>query len=290
MYDVIVFQNLRFRPSTKKSDKPAFLKNSTLQTLFLNMCFWYPRTPFTCRRKVETEKRVRLRVKKYRHTCGRDLNIVSQMVFRTLRSLRSILTDNPPSPGKVGYTTGVYVPNSFRTMVWVLLCTTRNRYLKVLWEGTYIHGFRPYPPRRLESLQMLLQRQHFLLSHLNKKALVRPGFESATDRRSLNWANRAVVRFSLLCYLSSLRHVPVLCTGNFRQLHSLVQESNNSLSYFMHVFTQNGTFVFYDNAEPFRETFVTVKEQGSSCPDTILSPITEGVLVELGVSNKEVRT
>jgi len=71
-------------------------------------------------------------MKKYRHTCGRDLNIVSQMVFRTLRSLRSILTDNPPSPGKVGYTSGVYVPSSFGTMVWVLLCPTRNRYLKVL--------------------------------------------------------------------------------------------------------------------------------------------------------------
>ena len=60
----------------KKSDKPAFLKNSTLRTLLLNMCFWYPRTPFTCGGKVETEKRVRLRMKKYRHTCGRDLNIV----------------------------------------------------------------------------------------------------------------------------------------------------------------------------------------------------------------------
>ena len=136
MYDVMVFQNLRFRPSTKKSDKPAFLKNSTLRTLFLNMCFWYPRTPFTCGRIVETEKRVCLRMKKYRHTCGRDLNIVSQMVFRILRSLRSILTDNPPSPpnppnppspGKVGYTTGVYDPSPFRAMMWVLLCPTRNR-------------------------------------------------------------------------------------------------------------------------------------------------------------------
>ena len=41
--------------------------------------------------------------------------------------LRSLLTDNPPSPGKVGPTTGVYVPYSFRTVVWVLLRPTRTR-------------------------------------------------------------------------------------------------------------------------------------------------------------------
>ena len=34
---------------------------------------------------------------------------------------RSLLIDNPPSPGKVEHTTGVYVPCSFRSMVWVLL-------------------------------------------------------------------------------------------------------------------------------------------------------------------------
>ena len=41
--------------------------------------------------------------------------------------LRSVLTDNPPSPGKVGHNTGVYVPYSFRTVVWVLLRPTRTR-------------------------------------------------------------------------------------------------------------------------------------------------------------------
>ena len=77
--------------------------------------------------------------------------------------------------------------------------------------------------------------------------------------------------------------------GNFRQLHSLIQESNNTLSYFMHVFTQNGTFVFYDNAEPFRETIVIVKEQGGNCSDFTLSPTTEIILVKSGISNTEVR-
>ena len=41
--------------------------------------------------------------------------------------LRSLLTENPPSPGKVDHTTGVYVPYSFRTVVWVLLRPTRTR-------------------------------------------------------------------------------------------------------------------------------------------------------------------
>ena len=41
--------------------------------------------------------------------------------------LRSLLTDNPPGPGRVGHTTGFYVPYSFRTVVWVLLRPTRTR-------------------------------------------------------------------------------------------------------------------------------------------------------------------
>ena len=33
-----------------------------------------------------------------------------------------------PSLGEIGHTTGVYVPHSFRTVVWVLLRSTRTRY------------------------------------------------------------------------------------------------------------------------------------------------------------------
>ena len=51
--------------------------------------------------------------------------------------LRSLLTDNSPKPGKVGQTTGVFVPYPFRIMVWVLLRPTRTRSGKVLWDGTY---------------------------------------------------------------------------------------------------------------------------------------------------------
>lgn len=76
--------------------------------------------------------------------------------------------------------------------------------------------------------------------------------------------------------------------GNFRQLHSLVRESNDSLDYFVHVFTQNGTFVFYDNAEPFRETIVNVVGQGATCGDISISPTTEQTLTTLGISSSKV--
>ena len=72
-----------------------------------------------------------------------------------------------PQPIKVGHTTGVYDPYSFRIIVmWVLLCPTRTNQCKCCDMGPTV--FHPYP-RRLESLyhlQMSLQREHFLLSYL----------------------------------------------------------------------------------------------------------------------------
>ena len=45
MYDIIVFENLRFRRSKdkRKPGKPAFSKTSTLENVFEKMCF---RSPF----------------------------------------------------------------------------------------------------------------------------------------------------------------------------------------------------------------------------------------------------
>ena len=44
MYDIIVFENLRFRPSKRKrkAGEPAFSKISTLESVFEKMCFWRP--------------------------------------------------------------------------------------------------------------------------------------------------------------------------------------------------------------------------------------------------------
>ena len=77
--------------------------------------------------------------------------------------------------------------------------------------------------------------------------------------------------------------------GNFRQLHSLIQDSNNSLTSFVHVFTQNGTFVFYDNADPDVEIIVTMKDRGTSCSDISVAPATENTLRRVGVANSQVR-
>ena len=60
---------------------------------------------------------------------------------------------------KVGHTTGVYVPYSFRTVVWVLLRPTRTDQWKCCETGPT--SFRPYP-RRLESLT--IYRYHYKCS------------------------------------------------------------------------------------------------------------------------------
>ncbi len=56
--------------------------------------------------------------------------------------------------------------------------------------------------------------------------------------------------------------------GNFRLLHSLIRDTNKSLSTFTNVFTEAGVFVFYDNAEPSREMIVKVTADGERCSDT----------------------
>ena len=82
--------------------------------------------------------------------------------YEVIPTLRSLLTDMPPIPGKFGHTTGVYVPYSVRTVVWVLVSASRTRYVKVLWEGTNT-VFRPNSRVMSNRLQMSLQKQHFLL-------------------------------------------------------------------------------------------------------------------------------
>ena len=54
-----------------------------------------------------------------------------------------------PQPVKVGHTTGVYVPYSFPTVMWVLLHPTSRNQCKCCETGPSV--FRPYP-RILESL------------------------------------------------------------------------------------------------------------------------------------------
>ena len=73
---------------------------------------------------------------------------------------KCVLTDNPPSPGEVDYTTGVYVPQE--PDKWKC-CETGPT------------DFCPYPgivEYETNRLQMSLQRQHFLLSYLKTLRVV----------------------------------------------------------------------------------------------------------------------
>ena len=78
-----------------------------------------------------------------------------------------------PQPVKVGHTTGVYDPYSFRIVVWVLLRPTRTNQWKCCETGPTV--FRPCP-RRLESVTIC--RCHY----------------KGSTFFSPNWANQALER------------------------------------------------------------------------------------------------
>ena len=93
---------------------------------------------------------------------------------------KCVLTDNPPIPGEVVHTTRVFVPYSFRSVVWVLLRPTRTNKWKCC--ETLPTVFCPYL-RRLESLTIC--RCHckgsiFSSVILRPWMLVQPGFEPTT--------------------------------------------------------------------------------------------------------------
>ena len=82
---------------------------------------------------------------------------------------------------EVDHTTGVYVPYSFQTLVWVLLCPTSTDQWKCCEMGPVV--FCPYP-RRLESLTIcwcLYKGSTFFSVIKRSWVLVRPGFEPATS-------------------------------------------------------------------------------------------------------------
>lgn len=128
-----------------------------------------------------------------------------------------------------------------------------------------------------------------------------PGLTISNPILCLNNEKAVVFRVEINPVNRSLSHYPryrknhLLNTndrfdyGNFRQLHSLVQESSNTLTHFVHVFTQSGTFVFYDNADPNIEVIITVKDKATTCSGVLVAPITEGNLRSAGVKNSEVR-
>ena len=68
-----------------------------------------------------------------------------------------------PQPGKVSHTTGVYIPYSFQTVLWVLLHLKWIDQWKCCETGAS-YGFLSLleKTRKCNHLQISLQRQHFL--------------------------------------------------------------------------------------------------------------------------------
>ena len=58
-----------------------------------------------------------------------DHEVIPMKIKIKIIPLRSLLIDNPPSLGKVGHTTGVYVPYSLRTVVHVGSFTSHKNQL-----------------------------------------------------------------------------------------------------------------------------------------------------------------
>ena len=153
----------------------------------------------------------------------------------------------PTEPRKVGHPTRVYVPNSFQTVVWVLISPTSTRYVKVLWDGTYSFPSLSEKTRKSIHLQMSLQRQPFLLSYLKglsvgpAKVWIR-NLPSA-DQCSPKWANQVVIK----CKLSV--NISTECLPTYRSIcqlsasHMLV-EFRSSVS---HVLTEVSTKCCHGN-------------------------------------------
>ena len=100
---------------------------------------------------------------------------------------------------KVGHTTRVYVPYTFRTVVWVLLRATRARYVSVsaVRQDLFVFHFYPKGLESLTACRFRYKGSTFFSVVLRLWVLVQPGSELTTSRsavwRSPNWANQAAV-------------------------------------------------------------------------------------------------
>ena len=106
-----------------------------------------------------------------------------------------------PQPVKVGHTTGVCDPYSFRIVTWVLLRPTRTNQWKCAETGPSVFWSLSEKTRKSNHLQTSLERQHFLLSYLKTlsvcSARVWTATSLSTDPRSPSWANQAAVSFQV---------------------------------------------------------------------------------------------
>ena len=116
-----------------------------------------------------------------------------------MRLSLSFLTDNTPSPGKVGHTTRVYVPYSFR-IVSGFFNISHNLYVQRLWDRPNGLSSLSEKIRKSKHLQMSLQRQHFLLSYLKTLSVSPAGINAYTISTLTLWKDQQTT----LAYLWTL--------------------------------------------------------------------------------------
>ena len=86
---------------------------------------------------------------------------------------------------------------------------------------------------------------------------------------NLKAANRSLSNYPQYSKNHLFNTNPSFDYGNFRQLHTIIQKTNQTITTFVQRFTEPGVHVFYDNASPARETIVMVPAAGSACPDNV---------------------
>ena len=100
-------------------------------------------------------------------------------------------------------------------------------------------------------------------------------------RINLNPVNRTLSNYPQYKKNHLFNTNPNFDYGNFRQLHTLMQTTNQTITTFVYAFTEPGVHVFYDNAVAARETIVMVPQIGSACPAqlTMDAPLPEKLTI-----------
>ena len=99
---------------------------------------------------------------------------------------------------EINHYTGHYVPYSLRRVCGFFNVLPIYYMCKGLWDGAYGLSSLSEKTRESNRLQMLLQRQYFLLCYLKNLSIGPAGVASSrsADRRLSHWANRARVEGS----------------------------------------------------------------------------------------------
>ena len=128
----------------------------------------------------------------------------------------SILTDNPPSPGRVSHTTAVYVPYSFRTVVWVIYLSHEPDKKNCCETGT---SFLSKKTRKSNGLQIVITKTAHSTQLLKTMSVGLPRV----------WTCDLLLSRPVLSQLSySCNQVVVILMHDVRLQHKLIPSNNMS--------------------------------------------------------------